>query len=513
MISWRDEASIESSDLAMVKACTMSLFAVRKDDDADRLISWPRTQNDLFLNVTPIDLPDPSLFGRLEIARDAALCGFAIDVSNMFHNIVLPSWMSAMFPMPALVFGNMPGPLQRAVMRALHLTRRPKQSARYIPHQTTSPMGFKWAVHIAHALGDAILKRALAAVRLSLFRPIAAHKLLRASRHIRVESNQLLLLHVIDDINVVACDVDPRVVVPVQRAIHAALEDAGLPIKASKTTPVGSLEYDAVPFIGYAWSFASRMKTPKDGRADEVRVACVERAGHVAHLAAPAYRRFVGKELWLLLCRRPLISTLRVALHPDAVTSERSRRVAARELRQAAQLCTLACIDPCREFSLLVVSSDATPTHGAVVWAIATQHEVRELIASSRYIAGNDADAQHVVSFVQARRWRTAFVHSWEHDAHINALEMAAALMALRWLIRDGVQRKRAILLCDSTVAIGVLAKGRSSSPDLLRYARLTAALSLGHDVDLIPVYVPSASCPADPPSRGLPAPGKVSGT
>lgn len=43
----------------------MTSFAVRKDEDRDRMISWPRTQNDLMPAPPGLELPDPSIFERL----------------------------------------------------------------------------------------------------------------------------------------------------------------------------------------------------------------------------------------------------------------------------------------------------------------------------------------------------------------------------------------------------------------------------------------------------------------
>lgn len=177
----------------------------------------------LFKEVSPVDLPDPSLFARLEHARDANLCGFAVDVANMFHNVVLPPWMERLFPMPPIAFGDMPGELQRAVMKALDLGLRPPQGDRFVPHQATLPMGFKWAVHIAHALSGAVIQRALAAAHIGLMRPLTVHRFARTQRHVRLVRGELLLLHVIDVINIVACDLARRDVITVQADIHEQL--------------------------------------------------------------------------------------------------------------------------------------------------------------------------------------------------------------------------------------------------------------------------------------------------
>lgn len=69
-------------------------FAVTKDIDADRLFTWPRLHNHLFAEIPYIDLPDPSLFIRIITSQGTTATGAAIEVTNMFHNIVLPRWLS-----------------------------------------------------------------------------------------------------------------------------------------------------------------------------------------------------------------------------------------------------------------------------------------------------------------------------------------------------------------------------------------------------------------------------------
>ena len=61
------------------------------------------------------------------------------------------------------------------------------------------------------------------------------------------------------------------------------------------------------------------------------------------------------------------------------------------------------------------------------------------------------------------------------------------------------------LILVDSMVALGALAKGRSSSPPLLRFCRQGAAVMMAMDIRPMLRYIPSGVNPADGPSRGLP--------
>lgn len=68
----------------------MTCFTVRKDEKTERLISWPRSQNSFMLEPDDVDLPDPGVFDSFPYDPRLRLAGFAVDLSNMFHNTRLP---------------------------------------------------------------------------------------------------------------------------------------------------------------------------------------------------------------------------------------------------------------------------------------------------------------------------------------------------------------------------------------------------------------------------------------
>ena len=101
------------------------------------------------------------------------------------------------------------------------------------------------------------------------------------------------------------------------------------------------------------------------------------------------------------------------------------------------------------------------------------------------------------------RKWKTIISTPWHHDEHINALELRAALLAMRWLSRRRSSHNcRIIILIDSAVSFFSLRKGRTSSNDICYPLRKIAALSLACSITLLPVWIPSLSNPADAPSR-----------
>lgn len=119
MIRWSRISDEPPSVTTRSSALTMSSFAVVKDEDADRLISWPRIQNLFFLPPDAVDLPDPSLFERVSLRGDLRAVGFGADVAEMFHNIVLPPWLSDLLPLAPVVFVDLSGEAQRTLCKQL----------------------------------------------------------------------------------------------------------------------------------------------------------------------------------------------------------------------------------------------------------------------------------------------------------------------------------------------------------------------------------------------------------
>ena len=99
--------------------------------------------------------------------------------------------------------------------------------------------------------------------------------------------------------------------------------------------------------------------------------------------------------------------------------------------------------------------------------------------------------------------WRHGRAFRWKAPAHINLLELRAALAAIQWRGR----RRRYSSLCtlillDSQAALAVLTKGRSSSKAVNRVLRKVCALTLALNVYLLGAWIDTAENPADEASR-----------
>jgi hypothetical protein len=101
--------------------------------------------------------------------------------------------------------------------------------------------------------------------------------------------------------------------------------------------------------------------------------------------------------------------------------------------------------------------------------------------------------------------WSTIVAARWRAPEHINVLELRAIMTALHWTIKSPTCiGRRLLLLSDSTVATYAVAKGRSSSPLLLRRLRSLSSLLLSSGIQLCIRWIRSEVNPADEPSRRL---------
>eukprot|EP00737_Agarophyton_chilense_P002674 gb/GEZJ01003069.1/.p1 GENE.gb/GEZJ01003069.1/~~gb/GEZJ01003069.1/.p1 ORF type:complete len:371 (-),score=26.76 gb/GEZJ01003069.1/:1577-2689(-) len=92
MLTWSIVHEEPESYSTLATALQMTLFSVTKSPGQDRLISWPRVQNELLPDPPHTPLPNPGLFES--IRTNGNLLAVYFDVANMFHNITLPPSLS-----------------------------------------------------------------------------------------------------------------------------------------------------------------------------------------------------------------------------------------------------------------------------------------------------------------------------------------------------------------------------------------------------------------------------------
>ena len=104
----------------------------------------------------------------------------------------------------------------------------------------------------------------------------------------------------------------------------------------------------------------------------------------------------------------------------------------------------------------------------------------------------------------QRADFKTAVRTKWRSEnAHINNLELEAALLAERHMCRSTRTRgHRVLLFIDSSSALGAIAKGRSSSSSLNSLCRRFCFALITGNLSVLHHWIPSECNLADKPSR-----------
>ena len=499
MIEWSLVKTEKLQYSRIADILTMTSFAVVKDDLKDRIISWPRMQNLQFPEPPHTNLPHPGHFAKLREAPNCSLTAFYNDVKNMFHNIRLPPHLASIFPLKKIAFGNLPGRVQLTIAKELGF--RPRQQDLLRPMQTTLPMGFKWAVYIAHNFLEACYRKALhhffqSSSIFGITRSIPPIEKLHDCLGTPLSSGCVLVMHIIDDLNFVLSNWPESEAIRLQRTVEEFMLRNYLPIKRSKSSPIGTIETKSLPFIGWEWNLKDGIIRPKPNKILEAAKA-VSRVLH-GPLQAEEVRSVVGRLIWVLLGSRPLLSmlyrTFQFLQNPTS-SGQAVEFAVKRELAMSASLSCLSQIRITRKEWNRVIAFDACEYGGAVVYTDTTDEWIQQLSQCS-FHPFTSCNPEHMSSpphshnrleeFIRNHKWKTAFTHHWRREQHINALEAHTGILAVEWAISCDITGQRIILLSDSLVTVGAFKKGRSSSAMLCLLCRKFAALVTAHDLDVL---------------------------
>lgn len=252
MLDWSIVSNEDAQYRHLANALTISSFAVCKDEQRDRLISWPRVQN-LYMPDPPYtDLPNASHFDKIREPQCLDLAGFYFDVGNMFHNIKMPVALARFFPLRQIRFGDLSEHLQKRLSKQLGNTLTDSVMLR--PIQTTLPMGFKWAVYIAHTFAHECFREAFMSSAIILAKHNSLLTLNNEIGTINMKSGDALLLHIIDDIDVLCVSWSEEDIVALHKECEHVFEVNFLPIKRKKSLPLGTVAGRHLELIGWDWS-------------------------------------------------------------------------------------------------------------------------------------------------------------------------------------------------------------------------------------------------------------------
>jgi len=231
-----------------------------------------------------------------------------------------------------------------------------------------------------------------------------------------------------------------------------------------------------------------------------------------------------GQLAWFALLNRPVFAVLNAVYtfaRPNTSEPLTLPSSVLAELWLFVCLFPWICGDLSRPWQHHVVASDASPSFGfGVSVARAPQSLVEDIARAaarpSTFIRltrdpeapGEEPEKLRVGREVRVPLRKSAFKDvissRARHQGHAGALEAEAVTLALRWILRSVSRHgRRTTLLVDAQAVIGAVSRGRSSAPSLRRAILRTAALTVGGDLLLHVVYVPSEENAADGPSRG----------
>ena len=241
-------------------------------------------------------------------------------------------------------------------------------------------------------------------------------------------------------------------------------------------------------------------------------------------LAHPApkpklFERWVGKFVFAAQFRRPVFSFMDV-LFPRLREPSNQRLFSSsvgEEVLRLVVLVPFLCTDLRAPLSSRVLASDASSLGGAVVEARLSSSLGRELYAKLDYrgaipdgvafsedpVARSafDPAGEGVSDWSLLKQWQ------WRLEGHINAKEMGAVLFQLKVdALCTERHSERFFHGLDSSVSIGVFAKGRSTSWKLNRLASRSACCLLGAFRSMLPFFFSTHVMPADEPSREFPS-------
>ena len=446
---------------------TNGVFGVVKDANAGslRLIIDARPANQLRVGGTPmpVRLPTPEDLAALQVpavspttGRPPKLWTSKRDVSNFFHQLIIPPWMQDILALPALT----PEQLRAAGFDPEGPT---------VPVCLTLPMGFCDSVYLTQQISQHLCRAFIPADRY-----VVNNK--------DLTSGPLAVIY-IDDFVLTCLEEHLSRMRRMDAAIGHAIHKARLPENTAKRVAPTS---DTVPVLGNSLRNTALgpvlSPTPERIRKLVARTSSVLRLGYCT---GKNMERLLGDWTWTILLWRPAFSLLH-STYRFARCAGFDKYTLWPSVRQ--ELTGLLAILPFIRVALAVqpasrvYASDASTEYGgAVVSTLRARWPSQE---SER-----------------PQLWRLEWARPWvrrEQDEHINTLEFRAALASART-----VRNRRISLLCDSQVVVGIVNKGRSASFGLNVLARRLMGCLLLSGSRLRATYIPTDLNPADGHSRG----------
>ena len=466
------------------------MFGVAKSDGKIRLIIDLRRGNLYFKGCKDLDLLNPAYLAEIIVEGDKVFIG-QTDITNYFHMIRVPTWMSQYFGLPKVWSEDVgvegPGRWVWPVIRSL-------------------PMGFVRSVEIAQNLREHLAAPAMPDTL----------EVIRNGKTRRLTSEKDLQGDYIDDGTTMGVHSAERVNETVEAMVRE-LKRWGLDEKTAKRVVAGLQKCTDVLGVGCR---ADGYLVP--GTKNFVRTML---ATHFVirkkRCSSRVMARLVGSWVWPLLLNRTLLSLMDKVFQfvSDDLPTRQVPLDVLDELQSLLDVVPLLVVDLKRRPSKKVVATDASPTGQGVCIGNMEDYEFDHLArhawlkgyttrhdgaGAAEKIAELDPRYAPVADFVATRDWRTAVAHrfKWKGE-HITLLEARAVLSGTKWLARQPtLHHRRVPFFVDSQACLGAFAKGRSPSRKLNRIVKRTAAYINAADLRMSWLWVKTDCNPADKPSR-----------
>ena len=421
MLHWSVFTDEPPQYTSMASTIEMTLFSVTKSEGRGRLISWPRIQNHATPQPPHTSLPNPAMFEAIRLQGENP-GAFLFDISNMFHNITLPLWLARLLPLQPVLFSQVQTHTQ---LRIMQRTLLPSDKSRLLlrPCQATMPMGFKWAVFIAHHFVSSCIDESFNLLKSTplAFPDMSLTRLQGEDAPFLVKQRNPLLLHIIDAAAVLTVDWPPALVLTWHRLVRRVLEINQIPVALAKSSNPQMVIQESITFIGCIWHLTQGLVVPSP---DKLELATARALALLDAQTSTSrdWMRPTGKLLWFANLHRPLLACTQAIFSgangpPRENNQTKCVSPSKRELRTLTALLPFARVDINLPIAHIIVAFDASLTAGAVTYAYATYQLVEKLwvaVQSARFQRGGDPSEQlpEVTVIVQACHWKLTFTHA-----------------------------------------------------------------------------------------------------
>lgn len=429
--------------------------------------------------------------------------------------------MCDLFPMRLVNYGELNEESRRAVLAEVG-TSTLHEGTLIRPAQATMPMGFTWAVALAHEAIASIIKTAYSMIRAPSEEQHNIMLMNRESAPYHLTKLLSIALAIIDDIDITTADWEDERIIALLKQLVRLLNEAGLPVVEDKSLPVGTIEQNELPFIGNIIDLQHKTVCPMKKRIGKLS-AFVHNCNFDKKVFKTFWLSLIGNLLSNAMLHHGILSQFN-QLFKELPKSKQSKQLnhiptnqpihvskkQTEEVKSIIKLLPFAQVKFDLPIANMFVCFDASHVAVAVKYtymsdnnALILWNKSMKRKATKDITPLNDIELETII---QKYTWSLAVHHVWEWDKykkpHINVLEAITANMAIDWTSKKPNQPMCVVILSDSRMVIKIYSKGRSSTVWVLEKVRRFQSVCLVTGIRPQLLHVRSKFNPADQASR-----------